>query len=749
MLCYGWAACIIPAMTTSRTRKPRKKTTTDIGRSILQRERQKLAKEQAELAEKLAEDAARSRRANRAKTKVNPLTTAEAAMQRSIVRRVAGALASEGVLVPIEAHVIPEAQGVTAWTDFDRIYAGYHLHDDVRITAAVLRGELYHEGGHCRFTDPFVDMEVDAKNECGFTGTVDEFRIALAGRDMTRAEMHRAWNAMEDQRMETAVVSDSPRKAGYLTPMMLSELAYTPEMASANWPLMVWRKYLPRKIRDGAKALFMMEHGAEIVRQIQVVVTRYVLAQNATDMYMATVEMAEIFKTITPAADLGNEGMGHGHQRSRRGERSGEQCQGIPVSSDMIEENDDEIDSIPEPGQEGGKPSKASKAPKAEAPKADDAEDAGDEDAEDDDESDDEGASKGEQKSDDAGDSAAPETEGGASGTHEDDGSDVKEPEPAPSKADAGDDDDESDEGDESDDDGDSEGDEDEDDEDDDDGLTQEDLEEALAEAEEERLNDPTLDQDVQAFQDAKNDTATALKPYVGGICNNPLDVAEANNLADQMQRAFETATAELQPVWREQEKKGILNVIRYETRQPGDTEFFRRYVDNGNPGCDIAVSVLLDYSGSMGGVTKELAKVAYACKRAGDLLEIPVTVTLWDTDARVLWDASEQAEHLPVIEEQGGTNPQIALNDLDNQRYGKNKHVVLIMTDDAWNGGAPSLASYKQEGRLIIGLGYTDGQYNSYIQKSMEEKGADFAYSIKDLAEIPRHLEQALVTMA
>ena len=714
---------------TARTRKPRKKGTTDIGRSILQRERQRLAKEQAELAEKLAEDAARSRRANRTK-KDNPVTSADNAMQRSIVRRVAGALASEGVNVPIEAHVIPNDQGVTAWTDFDRIYAGYHLHDDVRITAAVLRGELYHEGGHCRFTDPFVDLEVDAKNECGFEGTVDEFRVALGGRDMTRGEMHRAWNALEDQRMETAVVSDSPRKAGYLTPMMLSELAYSPEMACANWPLMVWRKYLPRKIRDGAKALFMAEHGPDVVRQIQIVVTRYVLATTATDMYMATVEMAEIFKTIQTAFDIDDKGAGHDRQRSRRG-TPGNSEREIPVSSDMIEENDDEIESIPQPG--AGKPSKA---PKQDAPKADDAQGAGT-DATDEEDAEEGDASKGEQESDDAGD-ASPQEEGGDSGTHEDDGADVKEPEASKDESD-----------DDSDGVGDDEDDEEDDDEDDDDGLTQEDLDEALAEAEEERLNDPTLDQDAQAFHDAKNDTATSLKPYVGGICSNPLEVAEANNLADQMQRAFETATAELQPMWKEQQRRGILNVLRYETRQAGDVEFFRNYVDNGNPGCDIAVSVLLDYSGSMGSVEAELAKVAFACKRAGDLLGIPVTVTLWDTDARVLWDASERAEHLPVIDAQGGTNPQVALNDLDNQRFGKAKHVVLIMTDDAWNNGAPTLASYKSEGRLIIGLGYTDGTYSPYIQESMEKKGADFAYSIKDLAEIPRHLEQALITVA
>ena len=255
----------------------------------------------------------------------------------------------------------------------------------------------------------------------------------------------------------------------------------------------------------------------------------------------------------------------------------------------------------------------------------------------------------------------------------------------------------------------------------------------------------------MQAFQDARNDVATDLAPYVGGICNDPLAVAESNNLADQMQRAFETATADLQPMWHEGERRGILNVIRYTVEQQhptGAVDFFKRFVDNGNPGCDIAVSVLLDYSGSMVNVTDQLAKVAFACKRAGDLLDIPVTVTLWDTDAMVLWDASERAEYLPTIEARGGTNPAVALNDLDNQRFGKSKHVVLIMTDDEWNGGAPTLAAYKAEGRLIIGLGYTEGTYSPYIQESMERKGADFAYSIKDLAEIPRHLEQALISV-
>ena len=47
---------------------------------------------------------------------------------------------------------------IDAWTDFHRIHLGYHMFDDIKLTAAVLRGLAYHEGGHCRHTVPFPDL---------------------------------------------------------------------------------------------------------------------------------------------------------------------------------------------------------------------------------------------------------------------------------------------------------------------------------------------------------------------------------------------------------------------------------------------------------------------------------------------------------------------------------------------------------------------------------------------------------------
>ena len=345
---------------TTRTRKPRKKATTDIGRSIMQRERQKLAREQAELAEKMAADAKAASHAHKRQAKVDPKAKAEAAFHRGIVRRVAAVLSSEGVTVPIQTEVRNERQSINAWTDFDRIHLGFHMFDDIKLTAAVLRGLAYHEGGHCRHTVPFPDLTTLASAENGFS-TSQDF-IASRALPFTHNQMHRAWNALEDQRMETAVVSDSPRKAGYFAPMMLTELAGTPDAAAANWPLMVWRKYLPKHVRDGAKAMFVNNVDAQgldssdLVRSIQSITTKYVLAQTATAMFDAVVEMAEVLTKINLAYDIDD--AGHGRQRSRGNPQPDDLD--IPIDPTMVDEdNEEQAEGTPTPGREQGQGSQA------------------------------------------------------------------------------------------------------------------------------------------------------------------------------------------------------------------------------------------------------------------------------------------------------------------------------------------------------------------------------------------------------
>jgi len=709
-------------MTQPTNRKPRKKATTDLGRSILQRQRQRLAREQAALAEKHASDAARIRSMKKKAIRHagDADSKANAAIGRSIVRNLAGVLASEGVNVPIHTVVIDENDSIDAWTDFQQIHVGYHLFEDPRMTAAVLRALVYHEGGHCRHTLPFPELvsQADVAVRAIFEGGDEEGATLITNRVATfkKIELQHAWNCLEDQRMETAVVSDSPRKAGYLTPMILRELCDTPDNAAANYPLLVWRRYLPSRIRKASKASFVERHGdkgAGYVARFGDIITRYVLGTDALTLYLAVLDMADMLKEVRLAKDPGD--LGHKHQY-RRGYGQPKPDLNIPIDPSM-EEDEVEGEGVPQPGEGQGRseliPPTPKPTPGAGTPTPDASDEQGapskgaskDDDHTDDFDNDDTYPSvdDDEDADDDAEEDAPPQSSAGTSGKHESD----------------------------------------------DEGLTQEALDKAIADAEAERNKDAALDKDVAAYHDAQDTISSTLEGYVGGISTNAGDIALARNLADDMARSFEVATQDKAPAWFEGQKRGILNPIRYKTRQAGDVEFFRNYVDEGDPGFDLSVSVLLDYSGSMGGVTTELAQVAFASKLACQKLGIPCTVVLWDTSARLLWDATETAEVLPLISPAGGTDPGVALADLDNHVLGKSKHVVLIMTDDDWSGSAPSLSSFQQEGRTIIGLGY--GSYGSpaSIVKSMEQKGADQAFALESLLDLPRYLEQALIMSA
>ena len=722
-------------------KKARRKVTTDLGRQLLTRERQRLSREQAALAEQQLQEAERRRTQQKRNTvSAKPI---DVAISRSIIRRFSGVLASEGLSVRVIAT--PSAK-TSAWTDFEKIVLNYAQQDDERILAATLRALAYHEGGHCRFTLPFLDLAEAA-------GIIDPDR-----------SLHRAWNSLEDQRMETAVVSDSPRKAAYLTPMIMLDFVPTVNHAAANWPLLIWRRYLPKHIRKGARAMFVTKHnlmgldGEALAKAMEACTTKYVLADNAVTMWKAVVEYQALLAQCAPLmANIDD--AGHTRQRKRQLPQNLDDFLIIPVAGgDEGGEGDEEegeeqtevqteeefrhfmdilvhvlnggqlvrviyASTEGESGEGEGQPGEPSdsKGESTEDAKSDDDDEAGDEAGNDDDEAG-EGAGEGgddegkEFANDDNGD--APK--GGSTGEHKNTGVrddlDYKPEEEA---------------------------------------LTDEALQEAIEEATAERDADPSLDGDVQSMHEALNTRTSDLMPYNAGISTDLEAKAAADNLAQDIERAFQESTVEKAPGWAEGQRRGFVNVLRYETRRPGDVEFFRAWTDTDAPGRNIAVSVLLDYSGSMGGATKELAQVGYACKAACQSLDIPCTVTLWDTNAVVLFDAAERAEELPVVVANGGTDPSIALADLDKQRFDKDVHLVLIMTDGAWSGSSAQggfLASYKGDaaGRYFIGLGFStyDGSAES-IAGNLRRYGCDESHSIPNLMDIPRHLEDALIAFA
>jgi hypothetical protein len=771
----------------------RRKVTTDLGRQIMQRERQRLAREQAALGEQLADEAKRAlakRATNARKTQPEQI-----AVSRGIVRRFGAVLQSEGVNATI---IATPSSDMSAWTDFDKIVINYRLHDDVRLLAATMRGLAYHEGGHCRFTLPFVQL------------------IEAAGLKYDRKvhdQYHKAWNGLEDQRMETAVVSDSPRKAAYLTPTIMTEMADNVNTAAANWPLFIFRKYLPRKVRRGARTLFVAKHnlmgldGERLAKAWERVTAEYVLADNAPDMWTAVLTAHELLKlTQTVPALQADES----HNQQHRSERDNlDDALVIPIDPGMLGDGelidiDDEefvIDTTDpavaehlanifialfshpetllrvvyaapvmsdEPSKGGGGSSSTPTDEDGDEGEDgdDDEDDASDADSEstvgggseDDDETDESGSqnhSKGD--ADDDGDDDGDDDEGAGSDALDD----ADDDEDAEHYANEG----ERTSGVDPEQEGGAEGKHDDEevdadldytdrsDDEDDEELTDDDLNEALQEAEAERDEDDALDGDVHAFQDVLDTRVSDLTPYNTHASTDLEATAAAVNLATELEQSFYASTMDAAPAWVEQQRRGVLNVLRYRTRQPGDAEIFKQWTEDDQPGFNIAVSLLLDYSGSMGGYTEELAQAGYATKLACMKLGIPCTVTLWDTGAQVLWDANEEADSLPVIESAGGTDPSVALADLPNQRFDKGQHIVMIMTDGEWQGNQANsgyLASYNEQGRIFIGCGFNSG-YGSgeLLADKLRRYGCDESYAIKSLMEIPSLLEQTLVAVA
>ena len=271
----------------------RKKQTTDAGRAILQRERRRMAREQASESEDLVAEYRRQleQRAQRLQGVEDPVRKAQRAIDRGLIKRVAGVLASEDLSFSMHCHPSPDRRS-SAWTDFKSINISYGLFTDhkgvpnYRMIAANFRGLAYHEGGHIRFTIPFKNLVTLA------TGLDDTNRYD---------ELHKPWNILEDQRMETAVVSDSPAKAKYFLPMVMEHNCPTNQMLAMNYPYIVWRKYLPAKVRRQGRKLFIAAHPNmtdAICTTMEQIIERYVLATDPKVMLQAVQDFHQLWTGV-------------------------------------------------------------------------------------------------------------------------------------------------------------------------------------------------------------------------------------------------------------------------------------------------------------------------------------------------------------------------------------------------------------------------------------------------------------------
>ena len=175
----------------------------------------------------------------------------------------------------------------------------------------------------------------------------------------------------------------------------------------------------------------------------------------------------------------------------------------------------------------------------------------------------------------------------------------------------------------------------------------------------------------------------------------------------------LELIRAEHDPGWLTRVNTGKLNVQRYAKGVDPD-EAFDLWDDGREDVVDIETVVLLDNSGSMSWTMEQAADSAWAIKRSMDKIGAATTVVTFSDDARLLYSSKEKAKVTKAYSGvDGGTDPMQALEYAkyvfaSSERAIK---ILIVITDGQWfNGSAPDkIITQLNKGGVITALGHID----------------------------------------
>jgi hypothetical protein len=216
-------------------------------------------------------------------------------------------------------------------------------------------------------------------------------------------------------------------------------------------------------------------------------------------------------------------------------------------------------------------------------------------------------------------------------------------------------------------------------------------------------------------------------------------EVQESIKVADKMLSALEELVAQSEPSWAFRQEEGVLDPTAYLLREPGDTDFWSGLIGDTAPGHNLAVSVLLDTSSSMGSDTRELSIAGVGIKKACYELGIPCTITTFDDDVASVFEG-EEAPKFVEVGARGGTHVMQALLAMETQTFGKAYHLVIIITDGEWSD-VHTLSPWTSPHRNIMLVGFGEN-----LRSSIQKKDADSSIVITNPLELPGLVTNALV---
>jgi hypothetical protein len=253
----------------------------------------------------------------------------------------------------------------------------------------------------------------------------------------------------------------------------------------------------------------------------------------------------------------------------------------------------------------------------------------------------------------------------------------------------------------------------------------------------------------------AVEETMAGVIEAVSVIGNEPLAPASvsgfltgeqesrADDIADRLAIQMHAAASVNAPHWASRVDNGILNGFDYRTRAVGDLNFYRRQEGDRALGFNATVSVLLDTSYSMSAYMVDLSIAAHAIRRTCEAMEIPCNILTFSTGAHVLYRAEDPIQSpAPRLTDDGGTDPEEALVDLDRHRDSTDTpQIVFFFTDGAFSCPVERFAG--RTNRTFVGIAYKTPAYG------LKNNGIRDARELGDILDLPELVGDALVAAA
>lgn len=617
-------------------------------------------------------------------------------------------------LRPIRARVA-DSGVAPAWSTSNTIsFNGQNIGDllDPRVVTAT-RGLALHEVSHILFTPR--------------TGS-DIMQAVLT------KKLGRAFNALEDQRIETLMVGRfGSSVVDWFTFMVAEHLLTSPEAMAYSFPLMRGRKYLPVELRRAVRDLYVNQQD---VQELSDIIDEYRLLTFPADTDRALELIARFDQLVKNAGNPADPEFGENgwdkvndphaqrqpseHESTTKSKPLSQREQERAKQNAQAREEQDEADSEsatnnqpqPDTDEDEFNFGDGDSDWEDEAEESDSTSDSGSSDSDSDVDWDeyDEGADE------DWSDVDGADAHGGQDSDSESDSS--KGADTDSSSETAGTDGDTS--------------------------LT--DLLESTMDSVLDRLADQIAD-DIAKF----NGDVQLEGERVGAPARSQSVTESVSTVAMRASKSFgielERLRAEFDPAWERRTSSGRINAQRYMTGADLD-EVFDRWSEGRDDAVDIEAVILLDVSGSMSTEAKNAYESMWALKRALDKVGAGCTVVTFASDTRLLYSNDEQASNtMKYAGVGGGTSPLGALKYSTKVLADSSRAVKMLftITDGEWSSAeeCDKLVKRMRDGGVLTALAYIGGAWDGQTASDKHHGSEIFSHvrSSADLFVLGRQL--------